>query len=150
MSLEDSVNGLANTSPISKGFIGIILLPIVGNAAELPEQVAEVTDSLKDKLTLSLNAAVGSSIVSSCSTLFLLPTAVTLSTSKSRFSSFRTWSPPPRSTILAHILLNTGFSSCWDGYWISHSLSSLTHSSLSYCSFQVRLLSFPLQAVHNP
>ena len=62
----DSINGLANGGGISKQFIGLILIPIVGNAAEC---AATVTASTKDKLTLSLGVAIGSSVVSS---LFLL------------------------------------------------------------------------------
>ena len=60
--LVDSIDGLAEGGVISKEFIGLILLPIVGNAAE---HVTAVTVSVKDKLTLSLGVAVGSSIVSS-------------------------------------------------------------------------------------
>lgn len=60
--LVSSIDGLASGGGISKEFIGLILLPIVGNAAE---HVTAVTVSVKDKLTLSLGVAVGSSIVSS-------------------------------------------------------------------------------------
>ena len=59
--LVDSIDGLASGGGISKEFIGLILLPIVGNAAE---HVSAVTVSVKDKLTLSISVAVGSSIVS--------------------------------------------------------------------------------------
>jgi Ca2+/Na+ antiporter len=59
--LVSSIDGLASGGAISKEFIGLILLPIVGNAAE---HVTAVTVSIKDKLTLSLGVAVGSSIVS--------------------------------------------------------------------------------------
>jgi calcium/proton exchanger cax len=83
----DSINGLADTGAISKGFIGVILLPIVGNAAE---HLTAVTVSVKDKLTLSLGVAVGSSIVSSRLPFYCSQTVLTLSTSKLRFSSFRT------------------------------------------------------------
>ena len=88
--LVDSIDGLASGGGISKEFIGLILLPIVGNAAE---HVTAVTVSVKDKLTLSLGVAVGSSIVSSLSSpvvtsstylplqqiaLFVIPFIVTL------------------------------------------------------------------------
>ena len=83
--LVDSIDGLASGGGISKEFIGLILLPIVGNAAE---HATAVTVSIKDKLTLSLGVAVGSSIVSSPSSPI-----VTSSThspySKSRCSSSR-------------------------------------------------------------
>ena len=59
--LVDSIDGLTETGHISKEFVGMILLPIVGNAAE---HLTAVTVSVKDKLTLSLGVAVGSSIVS--------------------------------------------------------------------------------------
>jgi Ca2+:H+ antiporter len=59
--LVDSIDGLVEHGGISKEFVGLILLPIVGNAAE---HVTAVTVSVKDKLNLSLGVAVGSSIVS--------------------------------------------------------------------------------------
>ena len=59
--LLDSIDGMTSEAGISKTFVGVILLPIVGNAAE---HVTAVTVSVKDKLTLSLSVAVGSSIVS--------------------------------------------------------------------------------------
>lgn len=70
--LVDSINGLASGGVISREFVGIILLPIVGNAAE---HVTAVTVSVKDKLTLSLGVAVGSSIQIA---LFVIPFIVTL------------------------------------------------------------------------
>ena len=59
--LVHSVGGLARRGPISKEFIGFILLPIVGNA---PECFTAVTVSVRDKLTSGLVTTVGSSIVS--------------------------------------------------------------------------------------
>ncbi|KAL7279025.1 calcium/proton exchanger [Trametes coccinea BRFM310] len=70
--LVDSINGLVETGGINREFIGLILLPIVGNAAE---HVTAVTVSVKDKLTLSLGVAVGSSIQIA---LFVIPFIVTL------------------------------------------------------------------------
>jgi hypothetical protein len=81
--LVDSIDGLTSGGGISREFIGLILLPIVGNAAEY---VTVVTVSIKDKLTLSLGVAVGNSIVS-----FLLPfqcdRVKSLPSSKSRCAS---------------------------------------------------------------
>jgi len=71
--LLDSMEGVTSTGHISKEFVGIILLPIVGNAAE---HVTAVTVSVKDKLNLSLGVAVGSSIQIA---LFVIPFIVTLS-----------------------------------------------------------------------
>ncbi|KAI0822456.1 calcium/proton exchanger [Trametes gibbosa] len=70
--LVDSINGIVEGGHINREFIGLILLPIVGNAAE---HVTAVTVSVEDKLTLSLGVAVGSSIQIA---LFVIPFIVTL------------------------------------------------------------------------
>jgi Ca2+:H+ antiporter len=57
---------------LSKEFIGLILLPIVGNAAE---HWTAVSVSVKDRLNLSISVAVGSSIQIA---LFVVPFIVTL------------------------------------------------------------------------
>lgn len=70
--LVDSIDGLTSSGLINKEFVGIILLPIVSNAAE---HVTAVTVSVKDKLTLSLSVTVGASIQIA---LFVIPFIVTL------------------------------------------------------------------------
>ncbi|KAL4072578.1 Sodium/calcium exchanger protein-domain-containing protein [Scleroderma yunnanense] len=70
--LVDSIDGMTSGGGITKEFVGVILLPIVGNAAE---HVTAVTVSVKDKVTLSLAVAVGSSIQIA---LFVIPFIVTL------------------------------------------------------------------------
>ncbi|KAF5239884.1 hypothetical protein FANTH_9777 [Fusarium anthophilum] len=55
--LVDSIDDLVKTSEISREFIGLILIPIVGNAA-----VTAVVVALRDKMDLAMNIAIGSSI----------------------------------------------------------------------------------------
>lgn len=55
---------------VSEEFVGLILLPIVGNAAE---HVTAVTVALKDKMDMSIGVALGSSMQVS---LFLIPLLV--------------------------------------------------------------------------
>lgn len=57
--LVDSLNSVTCNSPISKTFVGLILLPIVGNAAE---HFTAVSVAIKDKMDLSIGVAVGSSM----------------------------------------------------------------------------------------
>jgi Ca2+:H+ antiporter len=57
--LVDSIDSLVKTAHISKTFIGLILLPIVGNAAE---HVTAVVVALKDKMDLAMGVAIGSSM----------------------------------------------------------------------------------------
>ena len=57
--LVDSIDSIVKTSGISKTFIGLILLPIVGNAAE---HVTAVVVAYKDKMDLAIGVAIGSSM----------------------------------------------------------------------------------------
>ena len=54
-----SINALVERGGISKTFVGLILLPIVGNAAE---HATAVTVACKDKMDLAIGVAVGSSL----------------------------------------------------------------------------------------
>lgn len=54
--LVSSINGLVESNPsLSAEWVGLILLPIVGNAAE---HFTAVSVSVKDKLDLSISVAV--------------------------------------------------------------------------------------------
>lgn len=62
--LVGSIDGLTSTAGISREFVGLILLPVIGNSVE---HITAVTVSVKDKLNLSMSIAIGSSIqVSLC------------------------------------------------------------------------------------
>lgn len=71
--MVNSINALT-TGPngISKTFVGLILLPIVGNAAE---HATAVTVACKDKMDLAIGVAVGSSLQIA---LFVLPFVVVI------------------------------------------------------------------------
>lgn len=56
--LIDSIRGTVETWGLTQEFIGIILLPIIGNAAE---HYTAITVALVDKMDLALGVAVGSS-----------------------------------------------------------------------------------------
>ncbi|ANB12692.1 Vcx1p [Sugiyamaella lignohabitans] len=70
--LVDSIDSIVTKTGISKTFIGLILLPIVGNAAE---HVTAVIVAMKDKMDLAIGVAVGSSMQIA---LFLTPFCVIL------------------------------------------------------------------------
>lgn len=57
--LVSSIDHLVTSAGISRVFVGLILLPIVGNAAE---HATAVTVAVKDKMDLSIGVAVGSSM----------------------------------------------------------------------------------------
>ncbi|ODQ63741.1 calcium/proton exchanger [Nadsonia fulvescens var. elongata DSM 6958] len=70
--LVGSIDSLVETSGISKTFIGLILLPIVGNAAE---HATAVLVAMKNKMDLAIGVAIGSSMQIA---LFLTPFLVVL------------------------------------------------------------------------
>ncbi|GES64393.1 sodium/calcium transporter [Aspergillus terreus] len=57
--MVDSIDAITQTGGVSETFVGLILLPIVGNAAE---HATAVTVACKDKMDLSIGVAVGSSM----------------------------------------------------------------------------------------
>lgn len=78
--LVDSIDGLTSTGKISKEFVGLVLLPLIGNTTRsytalspalllksLSEHIAEhmpaIGNATKDKLDASIRTAVGSTIV---------------------------------------------------------------------------------------
>lgn len=70
--LVDSIDSITCGGGISKNFVGLILLPIVGNAAE---HATAVTVAVKDKMDLAIGVAVGSSMQIA---LLILPLVVVL------------------------------------------------------------------------
>ncbi|QRV95802.1 Sodium/calcium exchanger protein [Ceratobasidium sp. AG-Ba] len=70
--LVDSIDGMTSGGKITREFVALILLPLVGNAAE---HVTAVTVSVKNKLDLAITVAVGSSIQIA---LFVLPFLILL------------------------------------------------------------------------
>ncbi|THC96086.1 hypothetical protein EYZ11_004459 [Aspergillus tanneri] len=57
--LVDAIPSMIKSSNVSEAFIGLIILPIVGNAAE---HVTAVTVATKNKMDLAIGVSVGSSI----------------------------------------------------------------------------------------
>ncbi|KAI5923547.1 Sodium/calcium exchanger protein-domain-containing protein [Camillea tinctor] len=70
--LVDSIDSLVERAHISRSFIGLILIPIVGNAAE---HVTAVVVAVKNKMDLAMGVAIGSSIQIA---LFVTPFLVVL------------------------------------------------------------------------
>lgn len=70
--MVSSISSVTANGTVSKTFIGLILLPIVGNAAE---HATAVTVAMKDKMDLAIGVAVGSSMQIA---LLVLPLVVVL------------------------------------------------------------------------
>lgn len=70
--MVDSIQAVTSTTSLGETFVGLIILPIVGNAAE---HVTAVTVAHKNKMDLAIGVAVGSSIQIA---LFVTPLVVLL------------------------------------------------------------------------
>ncbi|KAK2018069.1 calcium/proton exchanger [Colletotrichum eremochloae] len=70
--MVSSIDYVTKQGGISEEFVGLILLPIVGNAAE---HATAVTVAIKDKMDLAIGVAVGSSMQVA---LFLIPMLVVI------------------------------------------------------------------------
>ncbi|KAH8740429.1 calcium antiporter [Cryptosporidium ryanae] len=68
--LMESINGFVSEWGFSENFIGVILLPLVGNAAE---HITAVSVAIKNKVDLTMGVAVGSSTQIA---LFVVPFSV--------------------------------------------------------------------------
>ena len=68
--LVSSIDGFTEASGVSRTFVGLIILPIVGNAVE---HVTAITVSIKNKMDLAMGVAVGSCTQIS---LFVVPLTV--------------------------------------------------------------------------
>jgi len=70
--LTQSLEGTVNGSGISATFIGIVLLPIIGNACE---HASAITFALQERTNISVGIAIGSSVQIA---LFVVPLSVLL------------------------------------------------------------------------
>mmetsp|Transcript_2253 Transcript_2253/g.4970 ORF Transcript_2253/g.4970 Transcript_2253/m.4970 type:complete len:507 (-) Transcript_2253:311-1831(-) len=68
--LVESIDGFCTASGISRTFVGLIILPIVGNAVE---HITAVSVAMKNKMDLALGVALGSSTQIA---LFVVPVTV--------------------------------------------------------------------------
>lgn len=103
--LVGSIDYLVQNSGVSQAFIGLIILPMVGNAAE---HVTAVTVAYRNKMDLAIGIALGSSIQIA---LFILPITVVLgwaiSTEMSLyFSLFETMSLFASAFIVNYLMID--------------------------------------------
>ncbi|KIJ10681.1 hypothetical protein PAXINDRAFT_101945 [Paxillus involutus ATCC 200175] len=73
--LVDSIDGMTESASIPKQFVLVVLLPILGNAAEHAKHVTALRKSVGDRMSRSVHGVVGSSLHTA---LFVIPLLVTL------------------------------------------------------------------------
>lgn len=70
--LVDSIEHVVSNARLTEAFLGLIILPVLGNTAEM---ATAVTVALKNKMDLAINVTIGSAIQI---TLFMAPAMVSL------------------------------------------------------------------------
>ena len=145
--LVDSIDYLVKTGSVSQAFVGLIILPIVGNAAE---HVTAVTVATKNKMDLAINVAVGSSIQIA---LFVTPLIVILGWIIGRdmslyFSLFETVSLFA-STFVVSILLIDGRSNYLEGALLIAAYTIIAVAAFFYPTCDLSAASGPADATSS-
>jgi Ca2+:H+ antiporter len=112
--LVDSIDGFVEALGVSRAFIGLIIVPIVGNAGEL---VATVNQAKKGNIDFALNLIVGSTLQIA---LFVTPFLVILGwiierPMSLRFDTFQT-TVLSLSVIVVNCLIRGGRSNYFEGF----------------------------------
>lgn len=134
---EFMVDGITviTESGVSVEFVGLILLPIVGNAAE---HYTAVTVAMKDKMDLAIGVAVGSSMQVS---LFLIPFLVIVGWGKGMdemnlaFDMFQT------AVLFVAVLLVNYLIADGESHWLEGALLMGLYLIIAVCSWCKSLLS---------
>ncbi|KAK2747557.1 hypothetical protein FQN57_002050 [Myotisia sp. PD_48] len=100
--MVSSIDAITKRGHISETFVGLILLPIVGNAAE---HATAVTVAAKDKMDLSIGVAIGSSLQIA---LLLLPLLVVIGWIAGKVEMVKSAHPISASGVIVIVLIKHG------------------------------------------
>jgi Ca2+:H+ antiporter len=145
--LVGSLDYLISSSGVSQAFIGLIILPIVGNAAE---HVTAVTVAAKNKMDLAIGIALGSSIQIA---IFVTPLMVILGWIIDRemslyFSLFEVVALFA-STLIVSFLLIDGRSNYLEGSLLIAAYVIIAISAFFYPTCDLSTISGPLENVRG-
>ncbi|PHH76810.1 hypothetical protein CDD80_1188 [Ophiocordyceps camponoti-rufipedis] len=127
--MVSSIDAVTRNGSLSEEFLGLILLPIVGNAAE---HATAVTVAIKDKMDLAIGVAVGSSMQIA---LFVIPFIVLVGwglgddTMNLSFDFFQT-ATMFMAVLLANYLIGDGKS-----HWLEGFLLICLYAIIGVCAF---------------
>ena len=124
--LVSSIDGVCDELGMSKSFVGLILIPIIGNAVE---HITAVTFAIKNKIELSMGVAVGSSVQV---LLFVIPFIVLVGWGMGRemdlkFPSFE------NTILLMSVLIAFGSIVSGRSHWLEGSLLVSTYALIAVC-----------------
>lgn len=122
-----SMDAVTKSGRLPEAFIGLILLPIVGNAAE---HISAVIFAIDGKMDLAVNVAVGSSVQVA---LFIIPLMVILGWAMDKVNlSFGEF---PVAILTVSALLESNLFIGCRGHWLGGLVLMCLYGIVAVCSF---------------
>lgn len=127
--MVDSIDAVTQDGGVSEEFVGLILLPIVGNAAE---HATAVTVAIKDKMDLAIGVAVGSSMQVA---LFLIPLLVIIGWGMDKDEMNLSLDPFQVVVMFVAVLLTNYLIGDGKSHWLEGFLLICLYAIIATCSW---------------
>ncbi len=127
--MVDSISAVTASGAVSAEFVGLILLPIVGNAAE---HATAVTVAIKDKMDLAIGVAVGSSMQVA---LFIIPLLVTIGWGMGIDTMSLSFDPFQVAVLFVAVLLVNYLIADGKSHWLEGMLLLCLYCIIAVCSW---------------
>ncbi|KAG6100865.1 hypothetical protein E4U31_003794 [Claviceps sp. LM219 group G6] len=127
--MVDSIDEVTKSGGLKEEFVGLILLPIVGNAAE---HATAVTVAIKDKMDLAIGVAVGSSMQVA---LFLIPLMVIIGWGMGNENMDLSFDMFQVAVMFVAVLLTNYLIGDGKSHWLEGFLLICLYSIIAVCAF---------------
>lgn len=132
--MVDGISAVTSGGKVSAEFVGLILLPIVGNAAE---HATAVTVAIKDKMDLAIGVAVGSSMQVA---LFIIPLLVIIGWGMDKTAMGLSFDPFQVAVLFVAVLLVNYLIADGKSHWLEGMLLMCLYAIIAVCSWCKLLL----------
>lgn len=127
--MVDGISAVTAGGAVSAEFVGLILLPIVGNAAE---HATAVTVAIKDKMDLAIGVAVGSSMQVA---LFIIPLLVIIGWGMGMDEMSLSFDPFQVAVLFVAVLLVNYLIADGKSHWLEGMLLICLYCIIAVCSW---------------
>ncbi|KAK3990034.1 Sodium/calcium exchanger protein-domain-containing protein [Cladorrhinum sp. PSN332] len=127
--MVDGISAVTDGGKVSAEFVGLILLPIVGNAAE---HATAVTVAIKDKMDLAIGVAVGSSMQVA---LLIIPLLVIIGWGMDKPAMSLSFDPFQVAVLFVAVLLVNYLIADGKSHWLEGMLLICLYAIIAVCSW---------------
>ncbi|KAL2141686.1 hypothetical protein VTI28DRAFT_2096 [Corynascus sepedonium] len=127
--MVDGISAVTAGGAVSAEFVGLILLPLVGNAAE---HATAVTVAIKDKMDLAIGVAVGSSMQVA---LFIIPLLVIIGWGMGMDAMALSFDPFQVAVLFVAVLLVNYLIADGKSHWLEGMLLICLYCIIAVCSW---------------